>query len=95
MGDLSQDDLAKMGMEIADVVARADRTVAKLSAELPQYAADFEFLKGFVDTFGTMISFTYGILTPELVEESEKMGLGDDMSDRLTEAIRLKRGGLQ
>lgn len=95
MGDVSQDDLTKAGMEVADAIAHANRTIAKLSAELPQYAADLEFLKMFVDTFGTIISFTFGILTPELVEAGEKMGLGDDMSDRLTEAIRLKRGGLQ
>lgn len=95
MGDVSQDDLAKAGMEVADIVAHADRTIAKLNAELPQYAADLEFLKMFVDTFGTMISFVFGILTPELVEKSERMGFGDDISDRLKEAIRLKRGGLQ
>lgn len=95
MGDVSQDDLAKAGMEVADIVAHADRTIAKLNAELPQYAADLEFLKMFVDTFGTTISFVFGILTPELVEKSERMGFGDDISDRLKEAIRLKRGGLQ
>ena len=95
MGDVSQDDLAKAGMEVADIVAHADRTITKLNAELPQYAADLEFLKMFVDTFGTMISFAFGILTPELVEKGERMGFGDDMSDQLKEAIRLKRGGLQ